>query len=214
MTDDADRAVGSPRERAGLPGQWTGSVMLSNMHPASTSRTIAVFRALPGTFHYWATERYCLDAFSARHGISRVEVHHGLWPLQPAEVMVGARSSPRPGSPPWRGRSSLVVRRASLPGRLRGNPRRRRRCIAISDTCGGRRRVFAGARRGKIGALLPSSPHGGHGNEPLSCRSVIWDNGRGGPAVPARVAAPQARITPVRFHPIHPTTASNLTISS
>ncbi len=41
-----------------------------------------------GSFEHWATERYCLYALSKRREISRVEVHHGPWPLQPGEVLI------------------------------------------------------------------------------------------------------------------------------
>lgn len=46
------------------------------------------FFARPGTFEHWAAERYCLYAFSRRHGVSRVEIHHAPWPLQAAKVEV------------------------------------------------------------------------------------------------------------------------------
>ena len=46
------------------------------------------FRAAPGTFEYWATERYCLYSHSARRGLRRVEVHHAPWPLQAVELEI------------------------------------------------------------------------------------------------------------------------------
>lgn len=46
------------------------------------------FIAESGSFEAWATERYCLYSQSRRGKISRVEVHHAPWPLQPAEVVV------------------------------------------------------------------------------------------------------------------------------
>ena len=48
--------------------------------------TGAPFVAAPGTFAHWATERYCLYTHSPRLGLSRVQVHHGPWPLQDAVV--------------------------------------------------------------------------------------------------------------------------------
>jgi len=51
-----------------------------------------IFFPAPGTFEHWATERYCLYAFSPRSGIERVEVHHPPWPLQRAEVVMGTCS--------------------------------------------------------------------------------------------------------------------------
>lgn len=45
-----------------------------------------VFTALPRTFEYWATERYCLYSHSSCHGLRRVDVHHAPWPIQRAEV--------------------------------------------------------------------------------------------------------------------------------
>lgn len=46
------------------------------------------FRAAPQTFEHWATERYCLYAYSPRTGISRVEIHHAPWNLQKAEIEI------------------------------------------------------------------------------------------------------------------------------
>lgn len=47
-----------------------------------------VFQARAGSFAYWSSERYCLYSKSAGNRISRVEVHHAPWPLQPAEVEI------------------------------------------------------------------------------------------------------------------------------
>lgn len=64
------------------------------------------YLAPPGTFEYWAAERYCLYSFSRRGGLSRLEVHHAPWPLQKAEVLVeenhlllSAGIIPLPGEP-------------------------------------------------------------------------------------------------------------------
>lgn len=48
-----------------------------------------VFLAEPGSFEYWAAERYCLYSHSTRCGLRRVEVQHPPWPLQHAEVEIG-----------------------------------------------------------------------------------------------------------------------------
>ena len=44
----------------------------------------AVSRA--GTLDHWLTERYCLYAVDRRARLHRAEIHHPLWPLQPAEA--------------------------------------------------------------------------------------------------------------------------------
>jgi uncharacterized protein YqjF (DUF2071 family) len=38
----------------------------------------------PGSLEYWLTERYRLYAVSARGRVTRIEIHHPPWPLQPA----------------------------------------------------------------------------------------------------------------------------------
>jgi len=40
----------------------------------------------PGTFEHWCSERYCLYTASRTGRVTRVQVHHVPWPLQPAEV--------------------------------------------------------------------------------------------------------------------------------
>jgi uncharacterized protein len=47
-----------------------------------------VFRAQPGSFEHWATERYCLYSLNKAGGIARVDVHHVPWPLQKAEIAI------------------------------------------------------------------------------------------------------------------------------
>lgn len=44
------------------------------------------YEARPGTLEHWLTERYCLYAASPRGALSRTEVLHAPWPLQPAEA--------------------------------------------------------------------------------------------------------------------------------
>lgn len=46
------------------------------------------FDSGPGTLEHFLTERYCLYAPDRRGGVRRGEVHHRLWPLQPAEAEV------------------------------------------------------------------------------------------------------------------------------
>lgn len=45
-----------------------------------------VFRPQPGTLEYFLTERYCLYAADAKGQISRGDVHHAPWSLQPAQA--------------------------------------------------------------------------------------------------------------------------------
>jgi uncharacterized protein len=44
------------------------------------------YRATPGTFDHWLTERYCLFAALAPNRVVYGEIHHPPWSLQPAEV--------------------------------------------------------------------------------------------------------------------------------
>lgn len=46
------------------------------------------FESGPGTIENFLTERYCLYGTDRRGGVRRGEVHHHLWPLQPAEAEV------------------------------------------------------------------------------------------------------------------------------
>jgi uncharacterized protein len=45
-----------------------------------------VFHAQPGTIEHFLTERYCLYAADAKGKISRGEIQHAAWSLQPAEA--------------------------------------------------------------------------------------------------------------------------------
>jgi uncharacterized protein len=55
-----------------------------------------VFHTSPGTLEHWLTERYCLYAVD-RHGhLWCGEIHHGRWPLQPAEAEVTVNTMTRP----------------------------------------------------------------------------------------------------------------------
>jgi uncharacterized protein len=51
----------------------------------------AVFHAEPGTLEWFLTERYCLYT-TDRGRLARAEIHHELWPLQPAEAEIDLAS--------------------------------------------------------------------------------------------------------------------------
>jgi len=48
--------------------------------------TGGVYAAKSGSLEHWLTERYCLYAQDAQRRVYRGEIHHVLWPLQPAEA--------------------------------------------------------------------------------------------------------------------------------
>lgn len=45
-----------------------------------------IFFAVPGSFEFWLTARYCLYAANRKGHIFRGEIDHPPWPLQPAEL--------------------------------------------------------------------------------------------------------------------------------
>lgn len=45
-----------------------------------------VFRAEPGSFDHWSTERYRLYALSPTGSLYSADIHHAPWPLQPASA--------------------------------------------------------------------------------------------------------------------------------
>jgi uncharacterized protein YqjF (DUF2071 family) len=47
--------------------------------------TGSVFHAEPGSLEWFLAERYCLYT-TDRGRIARADIHHDLWPLQPAEA--------------------------------------------------------------------------------------------------------------------------------
>ena len=51
-----------------------------------------VFRVAPGSLEEWLTERYCLYAEDRTGRISRTEIHHVPWPVQPAECEIQVNS--------------------------------------------------------------------------------------------------------------------------
>jgi uncharacterized protein len=52
----------------------------------------AVSHARPGSLEWFLAERYCLYTTDRRRRLSRAEIHHDLWPLQPAEAEIGLTS--------------------------------------------------------------------------------------------------------------------------
>jgi uncharacterized protein len=46
------------------------------------------FHAAPGSLEEFLAERYCLYAVDERGRLHRAEIHHGRWPLQPAEATI------------------------------------------------------------------------------------------------------------------------------
>ena len=74
---------------------------------AGTYRPIGeAFLARPGTLERWLTELYCLYAQLPDGRVSRSEIHHAPWPLQPAEAsferntMARAHGFELPQTPP------------------------------------------------------------------------------------------------------------------
>jgi uncharacterized protein YqjF (DUF2071 family) len=51
-----------------------------------------VFHAEPGSLEWFLAERYCLYTSDDRDRVYRAEIHHDLWPLQPAEAEIGLAS--------------------------------------------------------------------------------------------------------------------------
>jgi uncharacterized protein YqjF (DUF2071 family) len=46
----------------------------------------AIFQSQPGSLEHFLTERYCLYATDKKGKVSRGEIQHGPWPLQPAQA--------------------------------------------------------------------------------------------------------------------------------
>ena len=51
-----------------------------------------VYNSAPGTLERWLTERYCLYSIGPRQSLWRGEIHHELWPLQPATAEISLNS--------------------------------------------------------------------------------------------------------------------------
>ena len=47
-----------------------------------------VATAEPGSLEWFLAERYCLYTTDRRGTLARAEIHHELWPLQPAEAEI------------------------------------------------------------------------------------------------------------------------------
>ncbi len=58
-----------------------GKVFSGRYRPAGD-----VFHAEPGSLKWFLTERYCLYTTDRRGVLHRAEIHHGPWPLQPAQA--------------------------------------------------------------------------------------------------------------------------------
>jgi uncharacterized protein len=52
--------------------------------------------AAPGSLAYFLTERYCLYAVDRRRRVSRLEIHHRPWSLQPAEAEIETNTMTAP----------------------------------------------------------------------------------------------------------------------
>jgi uncharacterized protein len=50
------------------------------------------FEAKPGTLEHFLTERYCLYTLAEGGTVQRGDIHHPLWPLQPAQATIGANT--------------------------------------------------------------------------------------------------------------------------
>jgi uncharacterized protein YqjF (DUF2071 family) len=59
-----------------------------------------VYLAQRGTLEHWLTERYCLYTLNRKGQVFRGEIHHGPWPLQPAEAEIGSNSMTLPHALP------------------------------------------------------------------------------------------------------------------
>jgi uncharacterized protein YqjF (DUF2071 family) len=52
----------------------------------------SAFTAEPGSLEWFLAERYCLYTTDQRGSLARADIHHELWPLQPAEAEIGLAS--------------------------------------------------------------------------------------------------------------------------
>ncbi len=81
------------RMSAGKRGEWTdyecsrvdeaGRVFSGRYRPNGS-----VSEAEPGSLEWFLAERYCLYTTDERDRLARAEIHHELWPLQPAEAEI------------------------------------------------------------------------------------------------------------------------------
>jgi uncharacterized protein YqjF (DUF2071 family) len=85
-----------PYFRARMSHRWNaGWVEFSSERSRGHVRFAARYRgigersfAVAGTFEHWIAERYCLYSVGKSDELNRVEVHHGPWPLQRADVLL------------------------------------------------------------------------------------------------------------------------------
>jgi uncharacterized protein YqjF (DUF2071 family) len=79
-------------ERSGDTITYTSRRTQRGEPPAAfeaTYRPIApAYTTAPGTLDAWLTERYCLYAVTPAERVYRGEIHHGAWPLRPAEAEI------------------------------------------------------------------------------------------------------------------------------
>jgi uncharacterized protein YqjF (DUF2071 family) len=75
-------------QRAGERFEYRSERLSGHGFAASYGATGPVATPAPGSLEHWLTERYCLYARSAGGALSRAEIHHAPWPLQPAEADV------------------------------------------------------------------------------------------------------------------------------
>jgi hypothetical protein len=78
---------------AGKRGEWTdyecsrvdeaGRVFSGRYRPNGSAS-----EAEPGSLEWFLAERYCLYTTDERDRLARAEIHHELWPLQPAEAEI------------------------------------------------------------------------------------------------------------------------------
>lgn len=72
--------------------QYTSARNHRGAPPAAIAATYRptgpVYYARPGSLDAFLTDRYCLYMANRRGRVGRGEIHHGPWPLQPAEVAI------------------------------------------------------------------------------------------------------------------------------
>ena len=78
-------------------GDWTGvdcarSGEAGRVFSAAYRPRGGVAYARPDSLEWFLAERYCVYAADRAGGLHRADVHHGLWPLEPAEAEIGLSS--------------------------------------------------------------------------------------------------------------------------
>jgi uncharacterized protein len=88
-----------PYHRAAMRARVDGNGAIQYVSRRLGSRTPAEFVATyrpagavlahpPGSLEHWLTERYCLYALDATHGVHRAEIHHLPWQLEAVDVEI------------------------------------------------------------------------------------------------------------------------------